>query len=53
MATAKAADLDEACSWLVQQGHANWTNDDGIQLTALVAKKPRGRKARIEHAPTS
>ena len=53
MATAKAADLEEACSWLVQQGHANWTDDDGILLAPLLAKKPRGRKACIEHAPTS
>lgn len=51
MATAKVADLDEACSWLVEQKHATWTGDDGIQLTPLAAKKPRGRRARKEHAP--
>ena len=53
MATAKAADLKEACSWLVEQGHATWIGSDGIQLTPLVATKPRRRRASMEHTPTS
>jgi hypothetical protein len=52
IATAKAADLEEACSWLVEKGHATWIDDDGIQLTPLVVKKPRGHRASIAHAPT-
>jgi hypothetical protein len=52
MATAKKEDLEEACSWLVEQGHATWIGGDGIQLTPLVAKKPLARRASIAHAPT-
>lgn len=53
MTTATAADIDEACCWLVEQGHGDWVEDDCIRLTPLPAKKPRSRRASTEYAPTT
>ena len=53
MATATAPELHEACSWLVDQGHAQWIGNSGIHLTPLVTKKARSRRATTEYAQTS
>lgn len=53
MATAKAPELHEACSWLVAQGHAQWIGNSGIHLTPLVIKKARSRQATTEYAPAT
>jgi hypothetical protein len=52
MATVTAADLHDACSWLVEHEHAEWMDDGrAIHLAPLPRKTPRARRHSITSVP--
>jgi hypothetical protein len=50
-----AAELREACDWLVDQGHATWLadRDDAIQLTAIGNRPAGDRRSSRQKARTA